>query len=74
MTQRKQPGENSTTGGGGGIRTHGSLRFTRFPSAPIRPLSHPSEPSRRRWRRVDERRLSESAVEQIVAVTHEGER
>ena len=29
-------------GGGGGIRTHGDLRLTRFPSVPIRPLSHPS--------------------------------
>ena len=29
-------------GGGGGIRTHGRLPFTRFPSVPIRPLSHPS--------------------------------
>ena len=36
-----------SSGGGGGIRTHGSLRFTRFPSAPIRPLSHPSESSSR---------------------------
>ena len=30
-------------GGGGGIRTHGRLPFTRFPSVPIRPLSHSSE-------------------------------
>ena len=30
------------SGGGGGIRTHGDLRHTRFPSVPIRPLSHPS--------------------------------
>ena len=29
-------------GGEGGIRTHGMLPFTRFPSVPIRPLSHPS--------------------------------
>ena len=29
-------------GGGGGIRTHGGLPLTRFPSVPIRPLSHPS--------------------------------
>ena len=29
-------------GGGGGIRTHGRLPFTRFPSVPIRPLSHSS--------------------------------
>ncbi len=29
-------------GGGSGIRTHGRLPFTRFPSVPIRPLSHPS--------------------------------
>ncbi len=27
-------------GGEGGIRTHGRLPFTRFPSVPIRPLSH----------------------------------
>ena len=30
-------------GGGSGIRTHGELPHTRFPSVPIRPLSHPSE-------------------------------
>lgn len=29
-------------GGGGGIRTHGPLQVTRFPSVPIRPLSHSS--------------------------------
>ena len=29
-------------GGGSGIRTHGGLRHTRFPSVPIRPLSQPS--------------------------------
>ena len=29
-------------GGGSGIRTHGGLPHTRFPSVPIRPLSHPS--------------------------------
>ena len=28
--------------GGSGIRTHGELPHTRFPSVPIRPLSHPS--------------------------------
>jgi hypothetical protein len=28
--------------GGGGIRTHGELPHTRFPSVPIRPLSHSS--------------------------------
>lgn len=28
--------------GGSGIRTHGGLPHTRFPSVPIRPLSHPS--------------------------------
>ena len=33
-------------GGGGGIRTHGDLRLTRFPSVPIRPLSHPSRDER----------------------------
>jgi hypothetical protein len=49
----------ASVGGGGGIRTHGSLRFTRFPSAPIRPLSHPSESSLRRMRRVNDGRLSE---------------
>ena len=31
-----------THGGRGGIRTHGGLHLTRFPSVPIRPLSHPS--------------------------------
>lgn len=31
--------------GRGGIRTHGSFHFTRFPSVPIRPLSHPSSTS-----------------------------
>ena len=30
-------------GGRGGIRTHGGLHLTRFPSVPIRPLSHPSK-------------------------------
>ena len=30
------------SGGGSGIRTHGGLPLTRFPSVPIRPLSHPS--------------------------------
>ena len=34
--------ECAVSGGGGGIRTHGDLRHTRFPSVPIRPLSHPS--------------------------------
>ena len=34
-------------GGGGGIRTHGGLHLTRFPSVPIRPLSHPSVPFNR---------------------------
>ena len=38
-----QPAANpAVVGGGGGIRTHGRLPFTRFPSVPIRPLSHPS--------------------------------
>ncbi len=32
--------------GGSGIRTHGGLPHTRFPSVPIRPLSHPSRMSR----------------------------
>ena len=32
----------ANTSGGGGIRTHGRLPFTRFPSVPIRPLSHSS--------------------------------
>ncbi len=31
-----------THGGGSGIRTHGRFPFTRFPSVPVRPLSHPS--------------------------------
>ena len=31
----------------GGIRTHGDLRLTRFPSVPIRPLSHPSQVANR---------------------------
>ena len=31
-----------SSGGRGGIRTHGSFHFTRFPSVPIRPLSHSS--------------------------------
>ena len=34
-------------GGGSGIRTHGGLPHTRFPSVPIRPLSHPSRASTR---------------------------
>ena len=33
-------------GGGSGIRTHGGLPHTRFPSVPIRPLSHPSRGSK----------------------------
>jgi hypothetical protein len=40
-------------GGGSGIRTHGSSHFTRFPSVPIRPLSHPSSEPVTRWRRQD---------------------
>ena len=39
------------SGGGSGIRTHGRLPFTRFPSVPVRPLSHSSwcepKPTRR---------------------------
>ncbi len=35
--------KRSDHGGGGGIRTHGGLHLTRFPSVPIRPLSHPSK-------------------------------
>jgi hypothetical protein len=38
-TVRYRPG---LRGGGSGIRTHGGLPHTRFPSVPIRPLSHPS--------------------------------
>src|SRR3990170_987224 len=30
------------SGGGGGIRTHGTRRYTRSPGVPIRPLWHPS--------------------------------
>src|SRR5574341_1696911 len=41
------------TGGGSGIRTHGGLPHTRFPSVPIRPLSHPSGP----WDRTGARFL-----------------
>ena len=33
---------SATFGGEGGIRTHGEFPHTRFPSVPIRPLSHPS--------------------------------
>ncbi len=44
-------------GGGSGIRTHGRLPFTRFPSVPIRPLSHPSLVSRHD-RNVGTRRLA----------------
>ncbi len=36
------PDGSFSSGGGGGIRTHGRLPFTRFPSVPIRPLSHSS--------------------------------
>ena len=39
-------------GGRGGIRTHGSFHFTRFPSVPIRPLSHPSSVLLRRRGRL----------------------
>lgn len=31
-----------TLSGGGGIRTHGKFPYTRFPSVPVRPLSHSS--------------------------------
>jgi hypothetical protein len=37
--------EGGPGGGGSGIRTHGGLPHTRFPSVPIRPLSHPSRGS-----------------------------
>ena len=33
---------STTVSGEGGIRTHGEFPHTRFPSVPIRPLSHPS--------------------------------
>ena len=53
-------------GGGGGIRTHGSLRFTRFPSAPIRPLSHPSESSSRATASRERRQaIAEHATESL---------
>src|SRR5258708_5047280 len=38
--RREESSERAS--GGGGIRTHGGLPHTRFPSVPIRPLSHPS--------------------------------
>ena len=44
--------------GGSGIRTHGGLPHTRFPSVPIRPLSHPS------WKRVD--RYAVSILDVVV--------
>ena len=40
---QKTPGfEHFAIGGEGGIRTHGEFPHTRFPSVPIRPLSHSS--------------------------------
>ena len=39
----REAGPVVTAGGGSGIRTHGELPHTRFPSVPIRPLSHPSK-------------------------------
>ena len=41
--------ERESFGGGSGIRTHGEFPHTRFPSVPIRPLSHPSSSTARRW-------------------------
>src|SRR5207245_1468820 len=40
------------TSGGSGIRTHGEFPHTRFPSVPIRPLSHPSSAPRAASKRV----------------------
>src|SRR5690606_30561788 len=37
-------------GGEGGIRTHGTLRYTRFPGVPDRPLQHLSERQTKRYR------------------------
>ena len=60
------------SGGGGGIRTHGGLPLTRFPSVPIRPLSHPSwsggqaSPSRARR---DARQPIGSAIVPLSEVT-----
>ena len=42
LSRNPSPVENRCAGGGSGIRTHGGLPHTRFPSVPIRPLSHPS--------------------------------
>ena len=39
-------GGRAQRSGGSGIRTHGGLHLTRFPSVPIRPLSHPSREPR----------------------------
>ena len=46
-TTKSEPRTCFHRGGGGGIRTHGGLPLTRFPSVPIRPLSHPSNVSDR---------------------------
>ena len=33
----------ASVGGEGGIRTHGTVRYTRFPSVRLRPLGHLSK-------------------------------
>ena len=37
---RRVPRSNSVSGGEGGIRTHGTLRYNGFRDRPIQPLSH----------------------------------
>jgi len=58
----------NTHGGGGGIRTHGDLRLTRFPSVPIRPLSHPSRNYERRLSPTDQWLLSDIVTARFCRV------
>ena len=43
ILELKEKNKNRKNGGGGGIRTHGTLlTYTRFPSVLLKPLGHPS--------------------------------
>jgi hypothetical protein len=42
-------GQQPVHGGESGIRTHGTLRYTRFPSVRLKPLGHLSRGSLARW-------------------------
>src|SRR5215469_1828349 len=53
--------EGFSDGGWGGIRTLGTLRYTRSPGVPNRPLWHPSRMSLRHW-----------SVQQVVSTSFVG--